>query len=63
VAAEPAASPLAGATPATARGTSQPPLTIERTAYGVNFAAESFSDYLGDKAIDKFFSLNVTLIY
>ena len=49
--------------PAIAQRSFQTALTIDRTAYGVSFAAESFSDYLGDKAIDKFFSLNVTLIY
>jgi hypothetical protein len=49
--------------PAIAQRSFQTALTIDRTAYGVNFAAESFSNYLGDKAIDKFFSLNVTLIY
>lgn len=49
--------------PAIAQRSFQTALTIDRTSYGVSFAAESFSDYLGDKAIDKFFSLNVTLIY
>ncbi len=49
--------------PAIANRSFQASLSIDRTEYGVSFAAESFSDYLGDKAIDKFFSLNVTIIY
>ena len=49
--------------PAIAERSFQATLTIDRTLFGVCFAVETFSDYLAEKAINKDFSLKVTLIY